>query len=153
MRAERAEHTLQPTALVAEAYLRLSKLEGRHWESKGDFVRVAGSEMRRVLIDHARRKMAGKRGARPVRVTLDQNMAVLRQQPVDLLDLERALVELGSVNERHAKLAELRLFAGATLSEAAEALDVSLRTAKRDWAWVRAYLSKRLREDDREDAS
>jgi RNA polymerase sigma factor (TIGR02999 family) len=141
LRRERPGHTLRPTALVHEAYLRLCE-QNSGFKNREQFFGVASRLMRRILIDHARAKGAAKRGG-ALRVTLAEDMA---QQPpsADLLDLDAALDELAALDEREGRLVELRFFGGLTLEEAARVLGVSPATAKTDWAHAKAWLYARL---------
>jgi RNA polymerase sigma factor (TIGR02999 family) len=141
LRRERPGHTLRPTALVHEAYLRLCA-QNTGFKNREQFFGVASRLMRHILVDHARARAAAKRGG-ALRVTLAEGPAV-EPPPVDLLDLDAALEELASYDERQGQLVELRFFGGLTLEEAARVLGVSLPTAKRDWAHAKAWLFGRL---------
>lgn len=143
---ERGSHTLQATALVHEAYLRIVRQEQMRWNGKSHFLALAATMMRRILVDHARKRLAKKRSA-DRRVTLTGQLSELAQgedAKLDVLDLEIALQGLQAKNERLAKIAELRVFAGLTLPECAEVLEVSRRTAESDWALARAWLMRAL---------
>lgn len=144
MRTQRDDHTLQPTALVHEAYLRLARARGSGWKSRTQFVAVAASAMRCVLIDSARRRGAAKRDG-GARVTLVDGSAIDEPRPLDLLALDEALERLAAVDERAARVVELRFFGGLELALVAEVLDVSLPTVKRDWRFARAWLARELR--------
>jgi RNA polymerase sigma factor (TIGR02999 family) len=152
MAAEHPGQTLQATALVHEAYLRLvSPDPARHWDGRGHFFAAAAEAMRRVLVDHARLRTSGKRGGGRCRVALDP--ADLPADPGewaadDLLALDDALRHLAAEDPRKARLVELRFFAGLPLADAAAAAGVSEATAKRDWVYARAFLSGRLRPAD-----
>jgi len=140
---ERAEHTLTPTALVHEAYLRLV---GDTHLDQGDrslVLAAAASAMRRVLVDHARKRGSVKRGGGWQRITLDEAIADGRRE-IEFLDLNRALEKLATLDERGARIVELRFFGGLTLDETAEALGVSRRTVASDWAMSRSWLSREL---------
>lgn len=143
MRRESPGHTLQPTALVNEAYLRLAPgvcgLRNRR-----HFFGAAAEAMRRILVDHARQRQAGKRGAGFERVTLSGVDLPANDESVDVLDVDAALEELGREQPRLAELAKLRYFAGMSIEEAAEAQGTSPATAKRDWAFARAWLQERI---------
>jgi RNA polymerase sigma-70 factor, ECF subfamily len=141
LRRERPGHTLRPTALVHEAYLRLCA-QDTGFRNRDQFFGMASQLMRRILVDHARKRAAAKRGG-PLRVSVGEDPAVL-PPPADLLDLEEALEELTSLDEREGRLVELRFFGGLTLEESARVLNVSLATAKSDWAHARAWLFARL---------
>jgi RNA polymerase sigma factor (TIGR02999 family) len=153
MAREKPGQTLQATALVHEAYLRLvDGEEVRHWDSRRHFFAAAAEAMRRVLIDRARDRRRLKRGGGCIRQELDLEM-VLRDEasPDDLLDLDAALVRLAGVDAQAASLARLRLFAGLTVEEAASALGVSRRTAERDWTFARTWLFGHFRPRDEAD--
>ena len=145
LRRERPGHTLQPTALVHEAYLRLVDQQRVVWQNRGQFFGVACQMMRRILVDRARAHRMAKRSGRWARVTLDDRLRVTPPVEVDVLDLDAALTRLAAFDPRKAQLAELRFFGGLSLEEAGEALGVSLATAERDWQAARAWLLKELR--------
>lgn len=145
--SERSGHTLQPTALANEAYLRLRGLHHVPWHDRTHFFAIASRMMRRVLVDHARARGAAKRGADAPRVELIEGLNDSLQPAMDsleLIDLDRALDELAGAEPRLARLVEVRFFGGLTIDEAAEVLGCSPRTAKRDWAFARAWLLRRL---------
>ena len=142
MRDERAGHTLEPTGLVHEAYLRLVDVERIDWNGKTHFYAMAARQMRRVLVDHARRRGAAKRQAQ--RVTLCEEVAPDGRPGVDVVELHHALEKLAHRNERRASVAELRLFAGLEHAEIAHVLGISERTVKEDWRMARAWLSREL---------
>lgn len=144
LRRERPGHTLQPTALVHEAYLRLVDQEKADWRNRAQFLGVASQMMRRILVDHARARLAGKRGGGAIMVTLTQEPAASGPD-VDLAALDEALEELAALDSRQAKLIELRFFGGLSIEETGEVLDISPATVKRDWTAARAWLFKRLR--------
>jgi len=147
LRTERPGHTLQPTALVNEAYLRMRGLGDVPWHDRTHFFAIASRIMRRVLVDHARGKLAQKRGSDVPRVVLSERDREERQPSLDaadLIDLDRALDELAASEPRLARLVELRFFSGLAIDEAAALLECSPRTAKRDWAFARAWLLHRL---------
>ena len=150
LRGERPDHTLQPTALVNEAFLRLVDQHRVEWQSRSHFFAVASKAMRRILVDHARRRQAQKRGADPKQVPLD-DVQVAVTPDVDLLDLDECLTRLEALDARQARVVELRFFAGCTMQEIAEALDVSTATAKRQWrlarVWLRAELDRKGRSE------
>jgi len=143
MRFERPNHTLQPTVLVNEAYLQLLKLDNLDCESKAHFFALASNIMRRVLVDHARTAKAAKRpgGHQQVELTSQLRMS---EQPIDILALNTALDALASFDKRQAQVVEMRFFAGLSFEEVAEALEISVRTAKRDWSMARAWLHGEL---------
>ncbi|MCE3284493.1 MAG: polymerase sigma factor [Steroidobacteraceae bacterium] len=145
MRREGRGHTLQPTALVNEAYLRLGPL-GSSWENRRHFFGAAAEAMRRILVDHARKRLASKRGAEYERVTLsgaELDMPAA-EQDLDVLQIDAALQQLRAEAPRLADLVNLRFFAGLSIQDAAQALEISPATAKRDWAFARAWLQQRI---------
>ena len=145
MRRERREGlTLQPTALVHEAYLRLASGRPVQWEGRAHFFRIAARAMRQVLVDQARRRRAGKRGGAWKRVTLDSGLVADREQGCDVLDLDEALGRLGAMDPRLERLIELRFFGGLTVDEAAATLGVSPRKAASDWVAARLWLHREL---------
>ncbi|HEU4892190.1 MAG TPA: sigma-70 family RNA polymerase sigma factor [Vicinamibacterales bacterium] len=144
MRRERQGHTLQPTALVHEAYLRLVNQERAVWEHRTQFFRVASEMMRRILVDRARAHAMAKRSGRWSRVSLDEAVAVVPATDVDVLDLDAALTRLAAFDARKSQIAELRFFAGLSLEEIADALASSRATVERDWQKARAWLFKEL---------
>ena len=144
LRRERDEHTLGPTALVHEAFFRLVDQRSVSWQGRAHFFGVAAQAMRRILVDHARRRSAAKRG-RQHQVTLDSEAAGADEAPADeVLAVDEALERLAAVDPRQAKLVELRYFAGFSIEEAAELLEISPATAKRDWTFARAWLQREL---------
>lgn len=147
-RRERPGHTLQPTALVHEAYLRLVDQRQLAWKNRAQFLALAAQMMRRILVDHARARAAAKRGG--IRVTLVEGLVAGTSPQPDLLDLDEALSELAELDERQAHLVELRFFGGLSIEETARALDVSVATANRDWVTAKAWLFRRLKQKDRE---
>jgi RNA polymerase sigma factor (TIGR02999 family) len=143
VRGQGASPTLQTTALVHEAYLRL--MEGdAPWESRAHFFHVAASAMRSILIDHARARKAAKRGGNRRREPFHEALAWFEEQRIDLVDLGDALEDLGKEEPRKKQLVELRFFAGLTSEEASEVLGISIATAERDWTLARAWLRKRM---------
>jgi len=142
---ERSNHTLQPTALVHETYLKLVDQRQVDWRNRAHFLGVAAGAMRRVLLHHAEHRNADKREGLRERLTLDDAIATLeRSAAVDFLDLHAALERLERLDERQARLVELRVFGGLTIEEAAEVLDVSPATVKRDWNVARLWLRREL---------
>jgi RNA polymerase sigma factor (TIGR02999 family) len=144
LRREARDHTLQPTALVHEAYLRLVDQRRAVWKNRAQFFGVASQMMRRILVDRARARRTAKRSGRWARVTLDDAAPVSRPVEVDVLDLDTALTRLGEFDPRKAQVAELRFFGGLSLEECGEVLAVSLATVQRDWQAARAWLFKTL---------
>jgi len=143
LRRERPGHTLRPTDLVHEAYLRLCG-QNAAWQNREQFFGVAARLMRRILVDHARARRAAKRGG-GLSITLDESIAAARAITPDLLDLDAALEELAVRDERQGRLVELRFFGGLTQEEAAQVVGLSLATANREWAMAKAWLYRRLR--------
>jgi RNA polymerase sigma factor (TIGR02999 family) len=145
LRREGEGHTLQATALVHEAWLRLDGQHDARWESRTQFLAVAAQMMRRVLVDHARTRRALKRGGGGTQVTLSEaDHAVAASDDVDVLALDDALARLATMDPRKARLVELRYFAGLTIPEAAETLGISLATVGREWAVARMWLRREL---------
>ncbi len=144
LRRERAGHTLQPTALVNEAYLRLVDAEAVSAAGRTQFLGIAGRAIRQILVDHARGRGADKRGGDRERVTLVDEPAATARGEVDLLALEEALQRLAKLNERRARVVELRVFGGLSVDEAAVILGVSPRTVDVDWRIARAWLRSQL---------
>lgn len=144
MARERVGHTLQTTALVNEAYLRLIDARQVRWQDRAHFLGIAARLMRRVLVDHARARGVQKRGAGGYQVPLDDNMAVSPAPDVNLLALDHALEALASVDERKSRVIEMRFFGGMTVEETAEVLHVSPDTVKRDWRLAKLWLLREL---------
>jgi RNA polymerase sigma factor (TIGR02999 family) len=144
MRKERQEHTLQATALVNELYLRLMGGAAVEWQDRAHFLAVASQQLRRILVDYAREKLAEKRGGGAEATTLVDGTAATPPFEERLLDLHRALDELAAMDARAAQVIEVRYFGGLTEKETAEVLGISLATLKRDWAAGRAWLVDRL---------
>jgi RNA polymerase sigma factor (TIGR02999 family) len=144
---ERPNHTLGPTALVHEAFVRLVSGEVS-WQGRTHFMAIAARTLRRVLVDHARARRAAKRGGGVLLDSLIEEPAVLGADPVDVLAVDSVLERLARVNERQAALVELRVFGGLTVKETAEALGVSADTLKSDWRFARAWLKRELRRGD-----
>jgi RNA polymerase sigma factor (TIGR02999 family) len=143
MRGERLGHTLQTTALVNEAYMRLVQIERIEWNSRGHFFAMAATVMRRVLVDHARERARDKRGGGLVFTTRAEQAAV-SSPAIDVLALDEALDRLADMDPQQARIVELRYFTGLTIEETAETLGISPATVKRDWTWARAWLYQRL---------
>ncbi len=144
MRRERDDHTLQPTALVHEAYMRLVDQTRADWQNRAHFYGIAARAMRQILVDHARKHTADKRGGQWRRVTLDDNVAEAEQLSLDILAVHEALEQLALRDERMAKVVELRIFAGLHAREAAHVLGVSKRTVDEDWRVARMLLGRAL---------
>ena len=146
LRRERPNHTLAATALVHEAFMRLVDRRAA-LRDRAHFFAVAATQMRRILVDHARARAAAKRPQ--LQVTLDPAIASPAADPVDIIDLDQALEQLAALDARQAQLVELRYFAGLTAEEAAQVLDLSLTTVKRDWITAKAWLYRHLHAPDR----
>ena len=147
MRGERAGHTLQATALVHEAFLRLVDQDQAGWQNRAHFIGVAAQLMRRILVDSARRRVAAKRGGAPVTLEEDRlNGGASFGQSAEILAVDEALARLSQLDPQQARLVELRYFGGLTVEEAADAMGISPRTVKRDWALAKAWLRQQLDE-------
>jgi RNA polymerase sigma factor (TIGR02999 family) len=144
LKGERPGHTLQPTALVHEAYLRLIRIEEVDWEGKTHFFAMAAREMRRVLVDHARRRDADKRGGGAERMTFSEGVGLVEDRVIDVIALDEALRVVEARNPRRARVAELRIFAGLQIDEIATALGITARAAKEDWRMARAWIGREL---------
>src|SRR5215204_517073 len=144
LRHERAGHTLQPTALVHEAYLRLIQQRDVDWRNRAHFFGVAAQVMRRILVDHARRQATRKRGDAAQRVPLEEVDKIATATEIPVLALDHALTRLEEIDRGLAQIIELRAFAGLTIDEAAHVLKVSPSTAKREWRTARAWLAREL---------
>ena len=145
LRRERPGHTLQPTALVHEAYIRLVDQRRAAWQNRAQFLAVASQVMRRILVDGARARRAGKRGAGGIHVPLDDAPPVpVPAVDVDVLDLDAALERLSALDHRKGQIAELRFFGGLSLEETGHVLQVSEKTVERDWQAARAWLFREL---------
>ena len=142
-RRERGEHTLQPTVLVHEAYIRLVD-QRAPMESRGHFLAMAATQMRRILLDYARKHHAARRGGAGQKVLLEDTMAISEQRPLDMIALDRALSNLATLDANQAQLVELRFFGGLSVEETAEVLGVSPATVKRSWNSARAFLRREI---------
>lgn len=147
LRSERSSHTLEPTALVNEAYLRLSTQSQVHWRDRAHILGAAATAMRRILVDHARARDAEKRGSGAEKVELDEGLVGLSieaSKSAELLALDRALEQLEALDPRMVQVVELRHFAGLSIEETADALGISPATVKREWTLARAWLHREL---------
>ena len=144
MSRERAGHTLQTTALLDEAYLRLVDDSGRTWQNRTHFIATAAQLMRRIMVDHARERQSLKRGGGALKVTLDEAAFVTETRSEELLALDEALEKLAVQDPRKSQIVELRYFGGLTVEETAGFLDVSLRTVEREWNMAKAWLYRAL---------
>ena len=148
LRSERDGHTLQPTALVHEAWMRLMRQHGADWQNRSQFFAIAAQIMRRILVDHARRRLASKRGDGAAVVDLDELADAIASPMPDerLLSLNDALEQLAALDERQARVVELRFFGGLSVEETAEVMDLSPTTVKREWATARAWLFRAVQD-------
>ena len=145
LRKDRPGHTLQPTALVHEAYLRLIDQKRTVWQNRAHFLAVASEMMRRVLVDHARRKKMAKRSGQWTKLEWDDALARSQPKDVDVIDLDRAMSRLAEFDPRQARIAELRFFGGLSLEETGLVVGASVATVERDWQAARAWLFSQLR--------
>lgn len=141
---ERGDHTLQATALVHEAYLRLLQSNGEKWKDRAHFYRLASTVMRHILVDYARDRKRIKRGGNLQKLPLDDAVAVFEEQATDLVSLDEALVKLAQTDDRLARVVELRFFGGLTVAETAEALEISDRSVESDWSMAKLWLLREL---------
>ena len=143
-RERRPDHTLQPTALVHEAYIRLIDQTRVNWKSRAHFFAMAGEIMRRILVDHARRHYAEKRGGADTRISLDDALLFGQDKDVEVLAVDEALFDLARLDPQQSRIVELRFFAGLTLDETAEVLRISRSSVQREWNMARAWLYGQL---------
>lgn len=148
LRGERHDHTLQATALVNEAYVRLVGQTRMRWQNRAQFFGTAAQFMRRILVDHARDRLAAKRGAGAPRVELDEAILATQERGIDLLALDAALERLEQLDPRQSRLVVLRFFGGLTIEEASAVLEISPATAKREWVTARIWLRRELASAD-----
>ena len=144
LRRERPDHTLQPTALVNEAYMRLSEQRSVDWRDRAQFFGVAAQMMRRILVNYAESRNTAKRGGLVARVTLDESVSWEGGRELDLASLDEALNTLAELDARQARVVELRFFAGLSIEETGEVLDISPATVKREWSMAKAWLRREL---------
>jgi RNA polymerase sigma factor (TIGR02999 family) len=145
LRRERPDHTLQPTALINEVYLRLVDHNSVTWEDRAHFFGIAANVMRRILVDHARGHQAAKRGGSAIKLPLDEDLqGSLKHEEMDLVALDTALTQLAKIDSQQSKLVELRYFAGLTIEETAEVMGISPATVKRKWTLSRAWLRREI---------
>jgi RNA polymerase sigma factor (TIGR02999 family) len=144
LRDERQGHTLQSSALVHEAYVRLAGMDPPQWESRAHFFAIAAQLMRQILVDYARRHRASKRGGSVCKLSLEDAKEVPRQKALDVVALDEALQELAKIDARQSQVVELRFFGGLTLEEISAALDVAPVTVQRDWTSARAWLYRQI---------
>ena len=148
MRRERSDHTLQTTALVHEAYLKLVRQETAHWQGRSHFFGVAAQLMRQILIDHARGHLREKRGGGKAALPLTEALAFSPEHSEELVKLDEALKRLSAIDPRQSKVVELRFFGGLSVEETSEFLGISPKTVKRDWAVAKAWLHAEVRGPD-----
>jgi len=146
MRGERADHTLQPTALVHEAFLQLVDIDRVDWKSRAHFFAVASQSMRRILVDHARARRATKRGGGATRIPLDQELSLSTRRDADVLALDEALQQLAVLNPRHAEIVSMRFFGGLNVEEVAAVLGTPKRTLEAEWTLIKAWIRRELAE-------
>jgi RNA polymerase sigma factor (TIGR02999 family) len=152
MRRERPGHTLQATALVHEAYLKLLGQREVEWHDRAHFFAVAATLMRRVLLDHARKRHTAKRGAAPHKATLDESLLISDEHLEDVLAMDECLTRLAAFDPRQARLVELRFFAGLDVEEVAKIMSISTATVKREWASAKAWLNREMTKGKASDA-
>ena len=148
IKKERPGHTLQTSALLNEAFLRLVDQRGVHWESRAHFFSIAARMMRRILVDYARSRRYAKRGGNAQQVSFDEELVVSRQVSADVLAIHDALNELATIDERKSKVVELRFFGGLSIEETAEVLGVSAGSVMRDWTLAKAWLRLTIKPAD-----
>ncbi|HKR60856.1 MAG TPA: sigma-70 family RNA polymerase sigma factor [Pyrinomonadaceae bacterium] len=144
LRHERVGHTLQTTALIHEAYIRLVDQKNVHWQNRAHFFGIAAQLMRRILVDHARTKKRAKRGGSDIRVTFNDANVMGQSKDLDIVALDEALEHLATIDEQQSRIVELRFFSGLTVEETAEVLGISPATVKRDWSMAKAWLHREL---------
>jgi RNA polymerase sigma factor (TIGR02999 family) len=144
LQRERSDHTLQSTALVHEAYMRLAGNDPPQWQNRAHFFGIAAHVMRQILVEYARGRGAAKRGGNACRLTLDEALEMPMPPDVDVIALDRALTELSEMDEQQGRIVELRFFAGLTIEDTSEVLGVSPATVKRDWVTARAWLHRAI---------
>ena len=150
LRRERRDHTLQTTAVVHEAYLKLVNQRDANFENRLHFFAVAAQIMRRILVDYARRHHASKRGGDLYKLSLDEALVTSEEKGADLLALDEALERLAAIDPRQSRVVELRIFAGLTLEETAQALNISPSTVRREWSMAKAWLHRQIKNNDRD---
>jgi len=146
LRRERPDHTLQPTALVHEAFLKLVAQRDANWQNRAHFFAVASHLMRRILVDYARRRLRSKRGGKHTRLPIDNVFVISRDRCDELLALDESLEKLAKLDPRQSRVVELRFFGGLSVEEAAKVLGVSSKTVKREWSTAKAWLYGELKE-------
>lgn len=144
LRRERVGHTLQTTALIHEAYIRLVDQKNVRWQNRAHFFGISAQLMRRILVDHARAKGRAKRGGSDIRVSLDDKNLIAKAADLDIIAVDEALERLAQIDEQQSKIVELRFFSGLTVEETAEVLKISPATVKRDWSMAKAWLHREI---------
>ena len=144
LRQERSDHTLQSTALVHEAYLRMAGKSPPEWQDRAHFFGIAAHLMRQILVEHARGRGAAKRGGGATRMTLDESMSITQQKEVDVIVLDKALQDLTALDAQQGRIVELRFFGGLTIEDTSEVLGISPATVKREWVTARAWLFRAM---------
>lgn len=147
LRRQRSDHTLQPTALVNEAYLKLIDISNVNWQDRAHFFAVASQTMRHILVDHARAQAREKRGGGAQKLSLDEAISLSKEKEVDVLSLDEALHQLAAIDEQQSKIVELRFFGGLTVEETAVVLKISPATVKREWRIAKAWLYGKISND------
>ena len=144
LRREKAGHTLQTTALIHEAYVRLVDQHNVQWQNRAHFFGIAAQMMRRILVDHARGKRRAKRGGSDVKVSLADATMPVEERDLDVVALDEALTRLAEIDEQQSRVVELRFFSGLTVEETAEVMGISPATVKRDWSMAKAWLHREI---------
>ncbi len=144
LRREQPGHTLQTTALIHEAYVRLVDQRNVQWQNRAHFFGIAAQMMRRILVDHARAKKRSKRGGSDIRISLDVATVAVKGQDLDVIAVDEALTRLAKIDEQQSRVVELRFFSGLTVEETAEVMGISPATVKRDWSMAKAWLHREL---------
>ena len=147
LRKERSDHTLQPTALVHEAYMKLIDISDVSWQDRAHFFAVASNVMRHILVDHARARATDKRGGEAQRIALEDAVQLSGETDIDLLALDEAMRQLAAFDEQQSKIVELRFFGGLTIEETAHVLKISPATVKREWTMAKAWLFRRMKDE------
>ncbi|MFL6414065.1 MAG: sigma-70 family RNA polymerase sigma factor [Bryobacteraceae bacterium] len=150
LRRERPDHTLDGTALVHEAYMRLVDQRNVEWRNRNHFFALAAELIRRILVDHARARIAAKRGGANVKLSLDEALAPADEKDLNILALDDALVALAKADPQQSRIVELRYFAGLTIEETADVMEISPATVKRDWTTAKAFLKREMLRKERQ---
>ena len=141
---QRSDHTLQPTALVHEAYLRLARRDSLDWRDRVHFFAMAAQMMRQILVDHARKQAAAKRGGNALTLVIDEALVASKESNLDVLALDAAMTKLASLDPRQCQIVELRFFGGLSIEETAQVVNISPATTKREWATARLWLHQAM---------